>query len=169
MTYYVLVFMRIAPRQVCIAGFTPSPDVNWMKQMARNMTMAGAGILNGCRYLLHDRDAKFSVAFDDILRSAGIEPLVLPPRSPNLNAHLERWNRSVKEECLSKLILFGEASLRHVLFNYAQHFHHERNHQGKANVILFPASADRVGESADEIRTRERLGGWLKFYYREAA
>jgi len=64
------------------------------------MTMAGEGILNGCRYLLHDRDAKFSVGFDDILRSAGIEPLVLPRESQNLNAHLERWNRSVKEECL---------------------------------------------------------------------
>ena len=169
MNYYVLVFMRIAPRQVCIAGFTPWPDVSWMKQMARNMTMAGEGILNGCRYLLHDRDAKFSAAFDDILRSAGIEPLVLPPRSPNLNAHLERWNRSVKEECLSKLILFGEASLRHVLSNYAHHFHNERNHQGKANVILFPAPADWVGESSGEIRTRERLGGLLKFYHREAA
>lgn len=120
-------------------------------------------------WLLHDRDAKFSAGFDDILRSAGIEPLVLPPRSPNLNTHLERWKRSVKEECLSKLILFGEASLRHVLSNYARHFHHERDHQGKANVILFPASADRVGESAGEIRTCERLGGLLKFCYREAA
>jgi transposase InsO family protein len=169
LTYYVLVFMRIAPRQVCIAGFTPWPEVGWMKQMARNMTMAGEGILNDCHYLLHDRDAKFSAAFDDVLRSAGIEPLVLPPRSPNLNAHLERWNRSVKEECLSKLILFGEASLRHVLSNYAHHFHSERNHQGKANVILFPAPADRIGESSGEIRTRERLGGLLKFYYREAA
>jgi transposase InsO family protein len=90
MTYYVLVYMWIAPRQVYIAGFTLSPDVSWMKQTARNTTMAGEGILNGCRYLLHDRDGKFSVAFDDILRSAGIEPMVLPPRSPNLNAHLER-------------------------------------------------------------------------------
>jgi hypothetical protein len=130
---------------------------------------AGRGMLDGCRYLLHDRNVKFSVAFDNILRSAGIEPLVLPPRSQNLNAHLERWNRSVKEECLSKLILFGEASLHHVLTNYAQHFHHERNHQGKANVILFPAPADRVGESSGEIRTRERLGGLLKFYCRAAA
>jgi len=169
MTCYVLVFMRIAPRQICIAGFTPSPDVSWMKQMARNMTAAGEGILHGCRYLLHDRDARFSAAFDDLLRSAGIEAMVLPPRSPNLNAHLERWNRSVKEECLSKMILFGEASLRHVLSNYAQHFHNERNHQGKGNVILFPAPADRVGESSGEIRTRERLGGLLKFYHREAA
>ena len=168
MTYYVLVLMRIAPRPVCIVGFTPWPEVSWMKQMARNLTMAGEGILNGCRYLLHDRDAKFSAAFDDLLRSAGIEPMVLPPRSPNLNAHLERWNRSVKEECLSKMILFGEASLRHVLSNYAHHFHNERNHQGKANVILFPAPADRIGESSGEIRTRERLGGLLKFYYRES-
>ena len=75
----------------------------------------------------------------------------------------------MKEECLSKLILFGEASLRHVLWNYAQHFHHERNHQGKGNVILFPRQADRIGESSGEIRTRQRLGGLLKFYYREAA
>jgi transposase InsO family protein len=169
MTYYVLVFMRIAPRQVCIAGFTPSPDVGWMQQMARNMTMAGEGILNGCRYLLHDRDAKFSAAFDDLLRSAGIEPMVLPARSPNLNAHLERWNRSVKKECLSKIILFGEGSLRHVLSHYAHHFHNERNHQGKANVIPFPAPADRIGESSGEIRTRERLGGLLKFCHRQAA
>ena len=140
-----------------------------MKQMARNMTMAGERILHGCQYLLHDRDAKFCAAFDDILRSAAIEPLALPPRSPNLNAHLERWNRSVKEECLSKMIIFGEASLRHVLSNYLLHFHSERNHQGKGNVILFPAKADRIGESSGEIRTPERLGGLLKFYYREAA
>ena len=109
------------------------------------------------------------VGADDLLRSAGIEPMVLPPRSPNLNAYLERWNRSVKEECLSKLILFGEASLRHVLSNYAHHFHNERNHQGKANVILFPAPGDRIGEWSGEIRTRERLGGLLKFYHRETA
>lgn len=131
-TYYVLVFLRIGPRQVCIAGLTPSPDANWMKQMARNMAMAGEGMLNGCRYLLHDRDAKFCPAFDEILRSAGIQPILLPPRSPNLNAYVERWNRSVKEECLSKMILFGEASLRQVLSNYVEHFHSERNHQGKA-------------------------------------
>jgi transposase InsO family protein len=169
MTYYVLVFMRVESRQICLAGFTLAPDCEWMKQMARNVTMAGQGMLEGCRYLLHDRDAKFSAAFDEILRSANIEPLLLPPRSPNLNAHLERWNRSVKEECLSKMILFGEASLEHVLANYVQHFHAERNHHGKGNVILFPASADRIGESTGEIRTRQRLGGLLKFYYREAA
>jgi transposase InsO family protein len=169
MTYYVLAFMRVGSRQICLAGFTLAPDVDWMKQMARNLTLAGHGMLQGCRYLLHDRDAKFGAAFDEVLRSAGIEPVLLPPHSPNLNAHLERWNRSVKEECLSKMILFGEASLQYVLSNYVQHYHSERNHQVKGNVILFPVAADRIGESSGEIRTRQRLGGLLKFYYREAA
>ena len=75
----------------------------------------------------------------------------------------------MREECLSKLILFGERSLRHALCDYVSHFHAERNHQGKDNVILFPEAADRVGETAGEIRTRERLGGLLRFYYREDA
>ena len=86
-----------------------------------------------------------------------------------MNAHLETWNRSVKEECLSKMILFSEASLRRVLSNYVSHFHTERNHQGKENVILFPETADQIGQSSGKIGTRQRLGGLLKFYYREAA
>jgi putative transposase len=169
MTYQVLVFMRLASRQVSIAGITLCPDREWIKQMGRNMTMAENGLLNGCRYLLHDRDAKLSASFGDILRSVGIKPLALPPQSPNLNAHFERWNRSVKGEYLSKMILFGKASFRHVLSNYTEHFHRERNHQGKCNVILFPTPADRIGESTGEIRSRERLVGLLKFYCREAA
>jgi putative transposase len=168
-TYYVLTFMRVASRQVCIAGITPSPDSAWMQQMARNMTLADTGFLGGCRYLLHDRDAKFCAAFDGILESIGIQPVILPPRSPNLNAHCERWIKSVKTEALSKIILFGEASLRHVLSNYVAHYHSERNHQWKGNVILFPKPADRIGESSGQIHARERLGGLLKFYHRQAA
>jgi putative transposase len=169
MSYYVLTFMRVASRKVCIAGITTSPDRRWMEQMARNVTLEGEGFLCGCRYLLHDRDAKFCAAFDGILEAVGVRAVKLPPRSPNLNAHLERWNRSVKEEGLSKLIFFGEASLRRALLQYVSHFHTERNHQGKGNVILFPETADRVGQCSGDVRTRERLGGLLKFYYREAA
>jgi transposase InsO family protein len=168
-TYYVLTFMRVATRKVCIAGITMSPDRRWMEQMARNVTLAEVGFLDGCRYLLHDRDAKFCAAFDGILEAVGIKAVKLPPRSPNLNANLERWHRSVKDECLSKMILFGEASLRQVLSTYVSHFHHERNHQGKGNVILYPMPADRIGESTGEIQSREHLGGLLKFYFREAA
>ena len=168
-TYYVLTCMRLATRSVCIVGITTSPDKGWMAQMARNISLAEIGFLNGCRYLLHDRDGKFCEAFTGILEAVGIKSVKLPPRSPNLNANLERWHRSVKEECLSKLILFGEASLRRVLSEYVSHFHGERNHQGKGNVILFPRAEDLIGESAGQMRTRERLGGLLKFYYRAAA
>ena len=82
---------------------------------------------------------------------------------------LERWNRSIKEECLSKLILFGERSLRHVLTEYTAHFHRERNHQGRENRILLPTPEDRIGKTNGAIETRERLGGVLNFYYRMAA
>ena len=134
MTYYVLTFMRVASRKVCIAGTTTSPDSRWMEQMARNMTLADIGFLCGCRYLLHDRDTKFCGAFDAILGSVGIKAMLLPPRSPNLNAHCERWIKSVKTEVLSKLILFGKRSLRHCLGHYLSHFHTERNHQGNPPV-----------------------------------
>ena len=85
-----------------------------------------------------------------------------------ISAYAERWVRSVKEECLSRLILFGEASLRHALTQYVAHFHHERNHQGKGNVLLFPVvSQDTVSQGP--IQCRERPGGLLKYYEREAA
>ena len=168
-TYYILTCMRVASRQVCIAGITTSPDQHWMEQMARNLSLAELGFLNGCRYLLHDRDAKFCAAFDSILQAVGIQTIKLPPRSPNLNSHLERWHRSVQEECLSKLILFGQASLRHALSQYVSLSHDERNHQGMDNLILFPLPSDRIGEPSVDIHCRERLGGLLKLYSREVA
>jgi hypothetical protein len=96
------------------------------------------GALRDCRYLLHDRDTKFTRSFRAILMSGRVEALALPARSPNMNAYAERWVRSVKDECLSKVILFGESSLRRALSHYVDHFHAERNHQGKGNVLLFP-------------------------------
>jgi hypothetical protein len=154
--------MRVASPKVCIAGVTHSPDQRWMEQMARNMSFAESGFLNGCRYLLHDRDTKFCASFAVILEAVGIKTVKLPARSPNLNAHLERWHRSVREECLSKSILFGEASLRHVLSNYVLHFHNERNHQGKENVILFPMPKDRIGESTGQMLTLRAPGRTTK-------
>ena len=97
-----------------MAGMTRYPTQEWMQQMARNLTDADVGALWGQRYLLHDRETKFCDGFRLILRTGGIEPMRLPARSPNLNAFAERWVRSAKEECLSKLILFGERSLRRV-------------------------------------------------------
>ena len=110
--------------------------------------------------VLHDRDTKFCTAFDDVLASEGITCLRLPPRSPNLNAFAERWVRSVKEECLSKLILFGERSLRRALTEYLAHFHSERNHQGKGDALLFPAPGPTARR---RVYCRERLGGLLRY------
>jgi hypothetical protein len=138
-----------------------------MKQMARNATMDEYGVLLGCRYLLHDRDTKFTRSFRAIVASGKVEPIVLPAQSPNLNAYAERWIRSVKEECLSKVILFGERSLRRALSEYVEHFHAERNHQGKSNVLLFPRAT--AWQREGPVRCHERLGGLLRYYHREAA
>ena len=107
------------------------------------------------------------VTFRAIIASGRVDPLMLPARSPNLNAYAERWIRSVKEECLSKVILFGERSLRRALSEYVEHFHAERNHQGKGNVLLFPRHRDV--DHKQPVQCRERLGGLLRYYHREAA
>src|SRR5450759_1917213 len=160
-TYYVLFFIHLESRRVDIAGITIHPDEPWMKQIARNVTMEGCGALRNCHYLLHDRDTKYTQSFRAIIVSGQVEPLVLPARSPNLNAYAERWVRSVKEECLSKVILFGECSLRRALSEYVEHFHAERNHQGKGNVLLFPRDTDVCREGP--VQCRERLGGLLRY------
>jgi len=118
----------------------------------------------------HDRDSKFCESFRDTMEGASVTPIRLPARSPDLNAFAERWVRSVKEECLSKLILFGENSLRHALKEYVAHHHHERNHQGKDNLLLFPEPAIAQTNGLEgAIQCRERLSGLLRFYHREAA
>jgi putative transposase len=166
-TYYVLFFIHLESRKVDIAGITVHPNEQWMQQMARNATMEGCGALRECRYLLHDRDTKFTISFRAIIASGQVKTLALPAHSPNLNAYAERWVRSVKEECLSKIILFGERSLRRALREYVEHYHAERNHQGKSNALLF----GRVTETRRDapLQCRERLGGLLNYYHQEAA
>jgi transposase InsO family protein len=166
-TYNVLFFIHLESRRVDIVGITVHPNEPWMKQMARNATMEGCGTLRDCRYLLHDRDTKFTCSFRAIIMSGQVKPLMLPAHSPNLNAYAERWVRSVKEECLSKIIHFGERSLRRALSEYVEHYHAERNHQGKSNVLLFPRVTERC--RGGPVQCRERLGGLLRYYHQEAA
>src|SRR5581483_2874091 len=108
---------------------TRHPNEDWMKQIAKNLTFCDVGFLNGYRFLLHDGDTKFTLAFRHILNNAGIKTLMLPYRSPNLNAYAERFVRTVKEECLRKMIISGEPMLRGTLNEYITHYNHERNHQ----------------------------------------
>ena len=168
-TYYVLFFIEIGSRRVSLGGITRNPDSCWMEQVARNARMEGTGYLNKCRYVVHDRDRKFGREFRNTLAAGGVKCLALPARSPNLNSYAERWVRSIKQECLSRLILFGENSLRRAVSNYLDHFHHERNHQGKGNRLLFSDGAAGSPARAITIRCRERLGGLLKYYYSRAA
>jgi putative transposase len=168
MTYYILFFIRLGTREVRVAGVTPHPDECWMIQIARNATMADWGILSPGHYLIHDHDRKFCPAFQRLIDDSGVMRVMLPPQSPNLNAYAERWVRSVKEEALSRLILFGERALWHTLNEYVTHYHQERPHQSKGNVILMPHMPPPQRRKRS-VRCRERLGGLLKYYDGEAA
>jgi len=167
-TYYVLVVMELATRRVQVAGITPHPTAAFMQQCARQLTDPFDGFLLGKRYLIHDRDTKFTPAFNALLKGSGIAPIVLPPRSPNLNAHCERFVRSMKEEALDQMVIRGERGLHHIISQYLIHSHTERNHQGLGNVRIAPAPATEV-ERSGRVVHRARLGGLLSYYYRDAA
>ena len=167
-SYYVLFFIHLESRRVEVAGITPHPNEAWMQQVARNVTVDERGCFDECRYLIHDRDTKYCDSLRQTIKSGGIEPLRLPARSPDLNAFAERWVKAGKDECLSKLLFFGENSLRRALQEYMVHYHGERNHQGKDNVVLFPVVTAETCNAEGTIACRERLGGLLKYYHRDA-
>ncbi len=159
--------MELKTRSVHFAGCTTNPNETWMKQIARNLTDPFDGFLVGKRYVLMDRDGKFCPAFRAILKDEGAKPLRLPPRSPDLNSYVERFMKSIKTEALSRMIFFGEASLRRAINAYLEHYHFERNHQGLGNDLIRPGN--EVGQVVGQIECRQRLGGLLKYYYRDAA
>ncbi len=166
-TYYLLFVMEVATRRIHFAACTPTLGDEFMKQIARNLTDPFDGFLNGKKYVLMDRDSHFSSAFRAMLRNADVDPVRLPAKSPNLNAHLERFHLSIKSECLDRMIFFGENSLRNACAEFVSHYHKERNHQGLSNSIIDPG--EELGAIAGKIECRERLGGMLKYYYRTAA
>ena len=166
-TYYVLVVMEWATRRVDIAAITPHPNEAFMQQCARQLTDPFDGFLLGKRHLLHDRDTKFTRAFDALLKNSGVDPIVLPARSPNLNAHCERFVRSIKEEALDQMVMLGEPSLAYAIQQYLVHYHTERNHQGLANHFI--AAEPGLGSPSGQVRRRDRLGGLLRYYYHNAA
>src|SRR3989442_5652893 len=155
-TYYVLVVMELATRRVQIAGITPHPTTAFMQQCARQLTDPFDGFLLGKRYLIHDRDTKFTQAFDGLLKDSGVQPSLLPPRSPNLNAHCERFVRSIKEEALGQMVMLRERSLSYAIHQYLAHYHTERNHQGLANELI--AHERNVGCRTGPVVRREWHG-----------
>ncbi len=165
--YFVLFVIELKTRRVKIACIHPQPYGGWMEQIARSLTDVVDGFLRGKRHLIHDRDPLFTRSFREILKSSGIQPVKLPPRSPNLNAYAERFVRSIKDECLNRVVVLGESHLRLLVQEYVHHYHCERNHQGLDNQLLKrappPASPDA------EVQRRKRIGGLLNYYHREAA
>jgi transposase InsO family protein len=165
--FAVLFFLELATREVEIAGVASAANGLWMTQIGRNLTDPVDGILKGKRYLIHDRDPLFTEEFLRTLAEAGVKSVKLPPHSPNLNAHAERFVRSIKQSCLERMIFFGEDSLRKAIHQFVLHYHGERNHQGLGNRLILP-DPSHAGNSGT-IRHRERLGGMLNYYYRQAA
>jgi putative transposase len=162
--FLVLFFIELSTRRVKIAGVATQANGLWMSQIARDISDPVDGLLLGKRYLIHDRDPLFTAEFHDMLSEVGIESVKLPPRSPNLNAHAERFVRTIKESCLERLILFGEAGLRKAIREFVAHYHQERNHQGLGNSLIAPETC--LSAHGGPIRRRQRLGGMLNYYHR---
>ena len=134
--YFVLFVIDLQTRRIEIAGIAQQPDGEWMKQIARNLTDADSGFLNGTRYLIHDRAPLFTEGFRKLLKPSGVKTVKLPARSPDLNAYAERFALSVKSECLAKIIPLGERHLRKAVKDYTEHYHQERNYQGLDNELI---------------------------------
>ncbi len=165
--HFVFFVIDIESRRVEIAGISRQPYEGWMLQIVRNLTDAEDGFLRGIRYLILDRDPLYTSAFRKMLKDAGVEPVRLPARSPNLNAYAERFVLSIKSECLSRIVPLGEGHLRRAIGEFAEHYHLERHHHGLDGELV--VADETAGPGDGEVQCQERLGGMLNFYYREAA
>ncbi len=165
-TLFALFFIDVKTRLIYFTGLTEHPNEAWMMQVARTMTMDGEPFLLGKKVLLHDGDGKYCKGFRRIFKQAGVNPLKLPPFSPNLNAFAERWIRSIKSECLQYFCPVSKASIEYAIKQYVAHYNAERTHQGLDNQVLSPQDAPKNTDGP--IKVSHRLAGLLPHYYREA-
>jgi hypothetical protein len=162
-TYYVLFFLHLETRRVTLAGITQHPTEEWMLQMARRAVDAIDAPCFRSVLFCTIATASSARAFKTLCGRPVFNLSDCQPAVPILNAFAERWRRSIKSECLSKLILFGQASLRRAVTHFIEHYHLERPHQGKGNQLLFPSPVSPPAH-AGRVQCHERLGGLLKFY-----
>jgi putative transposase len=165
-TFYTVFVIDLASRRVQVVGSTPYPDEVFMRQVGRTLTAADEGVLSGHRVLICDRDAKWSTSVRARLGKAGIRVVQTPFQAPNANAYAERFVRSIKHECLNRVIAFGERHLRPTIAEFVVHYHGERNHQGLGNELIESTLA--MENTVGRIRRRQRLGGLLNYYRRAA-
>jgi transposase InsO family protein len=162
-TYYTVFVIELESRRVHILGSTPHPNEAFMLQVARHFTDPTDRVAAGPRFLICDRDQKWSTAVRQLLETSGLRVIQTPFRAPNCNAHAERFVRSIKEECLNRVIPLGEGHFRRTLAEFVAHYHRERNHQGLGNELI-----DSGGDPhrSGPVRRRHRIGGLLSFYHR---
>jgi transposase InsO family protein len=165
-TLYVLIFIELSTRRVHVAGTTARPDSAWVTQQARNLSIIGC--LDDKHFLIRDRDAKFSGAFDEVLRIEGVSVVKTPIRAPRANAFAERWVGSARRECLDHVLIFGRHHLQRVLSAYAEHYNRARPHRGLDLDPPDPASSVE-GVAGSPVRRRDILGGLIHEYHRNAA
>jgi putative transposase len=162
---HVLFFIELGSRRVHFAGCTSNPSGAWVVQQARNLGFTN--VLERMRFLIHDRDSKFTAAFDEVFRSEGIKVIHTPVQAPQANAHAERFVRTVRNECLDWLLILGRRHLEHVLGIYVQHYNCERPHRGLA--LTQPEPPEIKLFHGGDVHRRDRLGGLVHEYYRAAA
>jgi len=163
--YYVLFFIELGSRRVHLAGCTTKPTGAWVTQQARNLSFTG--LLERTRFLIHDRDRKFTAAFDEVFRSEGIKVIQTPIRAPQANAYAERFVRTVRAECLDWLLILGRRHLEHVLGCYVTHYNAERPH--RALALVPPEAGNTAVRPANAKIERHDLLGGLIHEYRAAA
>ena len=163
--YYVLFFIELGSRRVHLAGCTTNPTGVWVTQQARNLSFTG--LFERTRFLIHDRDSKFSASFDEVFRSEGIKVIHTLIRAPRANAYAERFVRTIRAECLDWLLIVGRRHLEHVLRTYTAHYNAERPHRALA---LVPPEAENTAARPinAEVERHDLLGG-LIHEYRAAA
>jgi putative transposase len=164
-TLYVLFFIELNSRRVYFAGCTDTPDSSWVTQQARQQVWKHGDNRSPLHILIHDRDTKFSKTFDAVFISEGMEVILTPARTPQANAIAERWVRSVREECLDRLLIINQAHLTRVLREYTNYYNVARPHQGLDQQTPIPVQRIRTGD----ILRRDVLGGVLHDYYRKSA
>jgi putative transposase len=163
---YVFFFIELGSRRVHLAGCTANPTGAWVTQQARNLSFTG--VLEWMRFLVHDRDSKFTASFDEVFRSEGVTVIQTPVRAPQANAYAQRFVRTLRAECLDWLLIFGRCNPEQVLDSYAEHYNRERPHRGLGLSPPQPTDNGRP-PTLGGIERRDRLGGLLHEYHRAAA